>query len=290
MRYYRLQGFAFLIPILVIVGIFYGMIVWDLFAAFTQWQGLQPTWKFAGFYNFSRLFQLQRFWVNLKNNVLWLVFFIAPTVFVGFILAYLITHFSRIESLLWQVFLFPMALSFTITGVLWAWMYDPSSGLINSLLKMIGVNTTRLGWIALPKTAIYCMIVSAFWQYVGFALVIYLGAIKGIPYEMVEAAKVDGASHWTVAFRIIFPNVGHATLICTTMLAITTVKVFDLVWIMTRGGPGVSTEILPYLMYRLTFDSRDIGMGAATSVVILLFSAAMVIPYSLWALRKWVRM
>ena len=289
MRYYRLQGFAFLIPILIVVSIFYGMIVWDLFAAFTHWQGLQPTWKFAGLHNFGRLFQLQRFWVNLKNNILWLIFFIAPTVFVGFTLAYLITHFSRVESLLWQIFLFPMALSFTITGVLWAWMYDPSSGLINSLLKMMGVNTTRLGWIALPGTAIYCMIVSAFWQYVGFALVIYLGAIKGIPYEMVEAAKVDGASHWTVAFRIIFPNVGHATLICTTMLAITTVKVFDLVWIMTRGGPGVSTEILPYLMYRLTFDSRDIGMGAATSIVILLFSAAMVIPYSLWALKKWVR-
>ena len=93
----------------------------------------------------------------------------------------------------------------------------------------------------------------------------------------------------TAMGKKLFPNVGHATLICTTMLAITTVKVFDLVWIMTRGGPGVSTEILPYLMYRLTFDSRDIGMGAATSIVTLLFSAAMVIPYSLWALKKWVR-
>lgn len=289
MRYYKVQGFAFLIPILVIIGIFYGMIVWDFFAAFTRWQGLQATWKFTGLYNFVRLFQLERFWVNLRNNILWLIFFIAPTVFVGFILAYLITHFSRIESLLWQIFLFPMALSFTITGVLWAWMYDPSSGLINSVLRAMGVNTSGLGWVALPRTAIYCMIAAAFWQYLGFALVIYLGAIKGIPYEMVEAARVDGASHWTVAFRVIFPNVGHATLICTTMLAITTVKVFDLVWIMTRGGPGVSTEILPYLMYRLTFDSRDIGMGAATSIVILLFSAVIVIPYSLWALKKWVR-
>ncbi len=289
MRYYKFQGFAFLIPILIIVSIFYGMIVWDLVAAFTHWQGLQPTWKFAGFYNFSRLFQLERFWINLRNNILWLVFFIVPTVLVGFITAYLLTNFKRGETVLWQIFLFPMALSFIITGVLWAWMYDPSSGLINSILKMVGVNTSKFGWIALPKTAIYCMILSAFWQYLGFALVIYLGAIKGIPYEMVEAARVDGASHFTISFRIIFPNVGHATLICTTMLAITTVKVFDLVWVMTRGGPGVSTEILPYLMYRLTFESRDIGMGTATSIVILIVSAIMVIPYSLWALKKWVR-
>jgi len=289
MRYYKFQGFAFLIPILVIIGIFYAMIIWDVFAAFTHWQGLQPTWRFAGLYNFLRLFQMSRFWVNLRNNLLWLLLFIAPTFLTGFVLAYLITNLGRGEAILRQIFLFPMALSFIITGVLWAWMYDPSSGVINSVLKAFGFNTSKLGWIALPKTAIYCMIVAAFWQYLGFALVIYLGAIKGIPYEMVEAAKVDGASHWTVAFRIIFPNLGHATLICTTMLAITTVKVFDLVWVMTRGGPGVSTEILPYLMYRLAFDSRDLGMGAATSIVILLFSAAMVIPYSLWALNKWVR-
>lgn len=289
MRYYKSHGIVFLIPILVIVILFYGMIIWDVFAAFTRWQGLLPTWQFRGFYNFIRLFQMDRFWVNLRNNILWLAIFIVPTVIVGFSIAYLITNFKRGETILWQIFLFPMALSFIITGVLWAWMYDPSTGVINSILKIMGVNTSRIGWIALPKTAIYCMIFSAFWQYLGFALVIYLGAIKSLPLEMVEAARVDGASHFTISFRIIFPNVGHATLISTTMLAITTVKAFDLVWIMTRGGPGVSTEILPYLMYRLTFDSRDIGMGAATSIVMLIFSSIIVIPYSLWALKKWVR-
>jgi len=289
MRYYKSHGIIFLIPILIIIVLFYGMIVWDIFAAFTHWQGLLPTWQFNGFKNFSRLFQMNRFWINLRNNILWLAIFIVPTVIVGFSLAYLITNLKRGETILWQIFLFPMALSFIITGVLWAWMYDPSSGVINSILRLIGVNTSRLGWIALPKSAIYCMIFSAFWQYLGFAMVIYLGAIKSLPLEMVEAARVDGASHFTISFRIIFPNVGHATLISTTMLAITTVKAFDLVWVMTRGGPGVSTEILPYLMYRLTFDSRDIGMGAATSIVMLIFSAIIVIPYSLWALKKWVR-
>jgi len=284
----KVQGFIFLIPMLVIVGTFYGMIIWNFIIAFTGWQVLLPTWKFVGLENFYRLFELRRFWINIKNNFLWLIFFIAPTSFVGFVLAYLFTNLKRGEHLLRQVFLFPMALSFVINGTLWAWMYDPSSGLINSILKSIGVNTSGLGWIALPNTAIYCMIFSAFWQYMGFALVIYLGAIRGLSSAMVEAAAMDGASKFTILFRIIFPNVGHATLICTTMLAITTMKVFDLVWIMTQGGPGVSTEVLPYLMYRLTFSSRDIGMGAATSIVILIFSAMIVIPYSLWALKKWV--
>ncbi|MGC8778386.1 MAG: carbohydrate ABC transporter permease, partial [Candidatus Caldatribacteriaceae bacterium] len=171
MRYYRTQGMLFLVPILVIVAVFYGMIVWNFVVAFTGWQGLQATWKFVGFYNFSRLFSLQRFWVNIGNNLRWLLFFIAPTVFGGFVLAYLLNNLGRGEKILWQIFLFPMSLSFIITGVLWAWMYDPSSGLINSILRFVGVNTSRLGWIALPQTAVYCMIVAAFWQYLGFALV-----------------------------------------------------------------------------------------------------------------------
>lgn len=289
MRYYKSHGVAFLIPILIIVGIFYGMLVWDVVAAFTSWHGLQPTWKFVGFNNFSRLFELNRFWINIRNNLLWLVFFIVPTALGGFILAYLISNLGKAENVFWKFFLFPMALSFVVTGTLWAWMYDPSSGVINTILREIGINTANLGWIADPKIAIYCMILSAFWQYLGFSLVLYLGAIKGLPLEMIESAKVDGASRFKILFQIIFPNVAHATLICTTMLAITTLKVFDLVWIMTRGGPGVSTEVLPYLMYRLTFESRDIGMGAATSIVMLVFSAIIVIPYSMWMLGKWVR-
>jgi ABC-type sugar transport system permease subunit len=92
-----------------------------------------------------------------------------------------------------------------------------------------------------------------------------------------------------ILFQIIFPNVGHGTLICTTMLGVTTVKVFDLVWIMTGGGPGIKTEVLPYLMYRLSFSQRNLDMGAATSIVILILASFLVIPYSLWAMKRWMR-
>jgi glucose/mannose transport system permease protein len=289
MRHYKLYGFLFLTPVVIGVGILYLMIIWNIGAAFTEWQGLKHTWQFAGFKHFMNLFSLRRFWVNVGNNFLWLLLFIGPTTLVGFVLAYLFSNIGRAENVFRQVFLFPMALSFIITGVLWSWMYDPGSGLINTILRGFGVNTLRLGWLADPKIAIYCMIFTGFWQYVGFAMVIYLGAIRGLSDAMIEAARIDGAGRLRILFQIIFPNVGHGTLICTTMLGITTVKVFDLVWLMTGGGPGIKTEVLPYLMYRLSFSQRNLGMGAATSIVILLLAALLVIPYSLWALKKWVK-
>lgn len=289
MRHYKLYGFLFLTPVIIGVGILYLMILWNIGAAFTEWQGLKHTWQFAGLEHFMNLFSLRRFWVNVGNNFLWLLLFIVPTTLVGFVLAYLFSNIGRAENVFRQIFLFPMALSFIITGVLWSWMYDPGSGLINTILRSFGVNTLRLGWLADPKIAIYCMIFTGFWQYVGFAMVIYLGAIRGLSDAMIEAARIDGAGRLRILFQIIFPNVGHGTLICTTMLGITTVKVFDLVWIMTGGGPGIKTEILPYLMYRLSFSQRNLGMGAATSIVILLLAGLLVIPYSLWALKKWVK-
>jgi glucose/mannose transport system permease protein len=275
--------------VVVAVGIIYLMILWNLVASFTVWEGMRATWKFAAFQNFTDLFQLRRFWVNVENNFLWLGCFIVPTTLLGFVLAYLFHGLRRAEKVFRQIFLYPMALAFIVTGTLWAWVYDPGSGLLNAILGALGVNTSRLGWIALPNLAIFCMIVSAFWQYVGFALVIYMGAIRGLSDSMIEAANIDGAGHFRILFQVIFPNVGHGTLICTTMLAITSMKVFDLVWIMTGGGPGIRTEVLPYMMYRMTYSQHNVGMGAATSVIILLLAAAMVIPYSRWAISKWMR-
>ncbi len=289
MVFKKSYGFAYLTPVLVLTGILYLMIVWNLVASLTVWNGILPTWKWAGFANYLNLFSLERFWDNLRHNVIWLVVFIVPTTFLGFVLADFFSAMKRTEVVFRQIFLYPMALSYIVTGTLWAWMYDPSSGLVNSLLAAFHVDVARLGWIADPNIAIYCMIVAGFWQYVGFAVVVYLGAIRGLPTEMFEAARLDGASRVRVMFGITFPNVGHGTLITTTMLAIFTVKTFDLVYIMTGGGPGDHTEVLPFLMYQVAYSQRDFGMGTAISTVILLFAAIMVIPYSNWAIKKWVR-
>ncbi len=289
MIFRKSYGFIYLTPVLILTGVLYLLILWNLVASLTVWNGILPTWKWAGFSNYAELFTLGRFWDNLQHNLIWLVVFIVPTSFLGFVLAEFFSSMSRSEVFFRQIFLYPMALSYIVSGTLWAWMYDPGSGLINSILKAFGLNVSHLGWIADPKIAIYCMIVAGFWQYTGFALVIYLGAIRGLPTEMYEAAHLDGASRARVMFNITLPNVGHGTLITTTMLAIFTVKVFDLVYVMTGGGPGDHTEVLPFLMYQISYSQRDFGLGTAISTVILILAAIMVIPYSNWAIKKWVQ-
>ena len=289
MMFKKSYGFIYLTPMVILVAVLYILIAWNLVASLTIWNGILPTWHFAGLKNYINLFTFNRFWDDLRHNIIWLVFFIVPTTFLGFVLADFFTSMKRSEKVFRQIFLFPMALAPVVTGTLWAWVYDPGSGVLNSVLKAVGVNTAHLGWIADPKIAIYCMIVAGIWQYVGFAVVVYLGAIRGLPTEMYEAARLDGAGRVRIMFSVTFPNVGHGTLITTTMLAIFTMKVFDLVYIMTGGGPGDKTEVLPFLMYQIAYSQRDFGMGTAISIIILILAAVMVIPYSRWAIRKWVQ-
>jgi ABC-type sugar transport system permease subunit len=229
---------------------------------------------------------MERFWINLQNNLIWLLVFIVPTAALGLLLAYGLELSGDVASLFRPLFLYPMALSFVVTGTVWAWMYDPDAGVINNILRNIGLGSFVQPWIADPQEATLCLIGAAIWQYTGFAMTLYLAAIRDIPREIIEAAKVDGASEIQLFFYVIVPNVGHATMISIAMLTLFTLKVFDLVWVMTFGGPGNSTEVLPFFMFVATFRQQLVGLGAAISVIILLLAIAVVIPYSWWSMRR----
>ncbi len=278
----------FLAPLMAIVALMYFMIIWTAGVSMTEWVGLVPSWKFIGLGNYTTLLGLGRFWVNLQNNVIWLATFILPTAAFGLLLAYGIELSGRAAFIWRPLFLYPIALSFVITGTLWAWMYDPGSGVINTILRALKLDFLAGSWIASPKLAIYCLVGTAIWQYTGFAMVLYLAAIHGIPPEIREAAMVDGASHLQIFRHIIVPNVGHATLIVVATLAIFSLKVFDLVWVMTMGAPGHRTEVLPYLMFIMAFQQYRGGVGTAISVIILLLAIGVVLPYARWAMKKWM--
>ncbi|PLV60045.1 hypothetical protein AS005_01785 [Thermotoga sp. KOL6] len=264
------------------------MLLWTVVVSMTDWVGMNPTWKFAGFKNYKLLFSMPRFWVNMKNNIIWLVVFVVPTGVFGMILAYLLELFPSISRIVRPIYLYPLVVAPIVAGTLWAWFFDPQSGVLNSILDLVNLSNFKAGWIADPKLAVYCMIVAGIWQNLGFALVLYTAAIREIPREHIEAAKVDGANMRQIFFHIVVPEIGHATLIIFSLLVLYTLKVFDLVWIMTRGGPGYATEVLPYLMYRITFRQLLVGMGAAVAVVILMLSIVILIPLSKWMMARWI--
>jgi ABC-type sugar transport system permease subunit len=286
MRYTKAHIFLFLSPLGLIVLFMYGMMAWTAYVSMNNWVGMAPTWDFNGLANYVTLFHMERFWINVENNLLWMVFFIPPTAFLGLVLAYILELSGRAEAIFRPIFLYPMALSFVVTGTLWAWMYDPSSGVINAILTGIGLKALTQPWIASPQQALYCMIGAAIWQYTGFAMTLYLAAIRDISREIIEASKVDGASDLQVFYYIVVPNVRHATMIVVAMLTLFSLKVFDLVWVMTMGGPGNSTEVLSYFMFVATFRQQFVGLGAAISVVILILAVAIVIPYASWSMKR----
>ena len=295
MRYTIKHVLLFLGPLLIIVGLMYFMVGWTIYVSMNNWVGMAPMWKFIGLKNYATLLGLggnnplsDRFWVNFRNNIIWLFTFIIPAAVVGLLLAYGLELIGRAENLFRPIFLHPLALSFVVTGTLWAWMYDPGEGVINTVLRGVGLKFLAGPWIADPKIAVYCMVGAAIWQYTGFAMTLYIAGIRDIPHEIIEAAKVDGASTLGILYHIIIPNVMHSSMIAIAMLTLFSLKVFDLVWVMTMGGPGYETEVLSYYMFVATFRQQLVGIGAAISVIILLLSIAIIIPYSRWIMQRWM--
>lgn len=289
MPYTRAHVLLFLGPLLLIVFLMYAMMAWTVVVSTDDWVGMAPVWKFNGVQNYRTLVGgalRERFWTNVKNNLTWLVAFIVPTAVLGLLLAYGLDLSGGAARLFRPLFLYPMTLSFVVTGTVWAWMYDPDAGVINSVLRMGGLGRWAQPWIADPHQATFCLIGAAIWQYTGFAMTLYLAAIHDIPGEIFEAARVDGASDLQVFRSVVIPNVGHATMIVTAMLILFTLKVFDLVWVMTFGGPGTSTEVLPFFMFVATFRQQFVGIGGAISVIILALAMAVVVPYAWWSMRR----
>lgn len=286
MRYNRLHAVIFLAPILIIVLLLTGMIAWTVAVSLDKWVGMAPVWQFNGLQNYMTLFSMDRFWNALQNNLLWMVAFIIPSALLGLLLAYGLTLSGRAEPFLRPMFLYPLALSFVVTGTLWAWMYDPEAGVINNFLRGIGLGGLGQPWISDPRQATFCLIAAAVWQYTGFAMTLYLAAIRDIPVEIFEAAKVDGASGIGIFRHIVIPNVTQATMVTIGMLTMFSLKVFDLVWVITFGGPGTSTEVLGFFMFIATYRQAFVGLGATISVVILILAIVVVVPYAAWSLKR----
>ena len=217
----------------------------------------------------------------LWNNVLWIVFYVSLTVLLGLIIAVMTTR-VRYEALLKAVVFLPQAIAATSLAIIWRFVYspDPDTGLLNSLLGVANVGPVSL--LGSPDTVNWALIAVGIWGSVGFATVILSAAIKGISSEVLEAARVDGASETQIFWRIIVPMVSLPISVVAVTLVVNVVKLFDLIFVMTAGGPGTSSRVIAYSMYFEAFPQGRFGYGAAIAMVMLL----LLIPIMIFNVRR----
>jgi len=285
-----LEGLIFLGPLMFFLIILYGMLIWTIYTSFSAWSGTRPNYEFAGIKWYNLMFGLDRFWVDVRNNLQWLVLGVVPTVVIALFVAYLleIGSIRGSESYIRTLILYPVAMSFIVTGTIWSWLYQPDRGVFNTILRGIGLDSLTSGFTTNPSTATLWLIVIFIWQYLGFSVIILQSSFRTTELqEMIEAATVDGAGRLRILLEVIVPNIRSGILVLVSLLLISTLKVFDIVYIVTFGGPGYSTDVLAFFMFIATFQQHLVAMGAALGVVIFLMAFIVVIPYTIYALRKW---
>lgn len=275
-----------LLPAIVLVGVFvYYFIGWTLRVSLTDWRGLRPSFNFVGLQNYVTLFKDFRFVIGVKNNLTVLVMFIGSVIPLGLILALLLDQKVRFETFFRTIFLLPMALSLTVTATAWAWVYNPTLG-INSITQALGLERLYSLFIADPNQALYWVTVAAIWQFSGFAMAIYLAALRGVPEELYEAAKIDGASFWQILWRVTLPLLRPATVSLVVLLTHVALKIFDLIWVMTSGGPGYATDVPALYMFVTTFRQDRVAYGAAIAMVMFAFVMIVIVPYLYYSRRR----
>ncbi|MFC0523338.1 carbohydrate ABC transporter permease [Pontibacillus salicampi] len=294
----RIWSLIFIVPSIVLIGVFvYGFISWTGYVSLSEWQSLIPNYSFAGLENYTTLFRDFRFQADIRNTIFFTILFIGAVAIVGQLLAVLIDQKIKAESLFRNIFLFPMALSFVVTGVIWQWLLNPSTG-VNLLLEKIGispkwyVSTEIIPGIPLGKiefgipVAIIAIVIAAVWQMTGFSLAMYLAGLRGVPEELKEAARIDGASEWKVYFKVIMPQLRPITMSVIIIMAHISLKIFDLIYAMTGPGANFVTDVPALYMFETTFRANNYAGGAAIAIILLISVAVFIIPYLLMNRRE----
>lgn len=274
----KLIPWLFIAPALLLLGVF---LVYPTLSTFRLSFYGPDSEQFVGTENYVFAFTTETMLSAFKNNAIWLVIFIIFTVGGGLLIAVLFDKI-RYENISKSIVFLPQAISFVGASVIWRFIYDyrPEVGLINAVLDQIIIDYQPIGWLVNSDLALYAVIAVGIWMWTGYAMVIFSAAIKNIPEEINEAARVDGASAWQIFWSITLPMISSTIAVVTTTLVITALKVFDLVYVMTAGRYG--TNVIALEMYRQLYISRDNGKASAIAVVLMLA----IIPVMLFNIRR----
>jgi glucose/mannose transport system permease protein len=272
-------------PSLAMVLVFvYGFILFSVYLSFTD-SRLLPSFGWVGWENYSKLWRLSHWETSITNMGIFAALYIGICTVLGLGLAIFLDQKIRGEGMIRTIYLYPMALSFIVTGTAWKWFLDPGIGLEN-VMQSWGWTSFEFDWIKNRDFAIYTVVLAAVWQTSGFVMAMFLAGLRGIDNEILKAAQMDGASNWNLYRRIIIPQLRPAFLSAFVILSHLAIKTFDLVIALTGGGPGRATELPATFMYSYTFSRNQMGIGAASATIMLMTIAAIMIPYLYAELRE----
>lgn len=261
----------------------YGLIAWNGYLSVSA-SRLLPNYEYVGFQQYVTLFASERWMVALKNLGIFSTLFIGCSMAVGLLLAILLDQKIRVEGVLRTVYLYPMALSFIVTGTAWKWILNPGLG-IEHLMHQWGFESFTFDWLVNPDYAIYTVVIAGVWQSAGFVMALFLAGLRGIDDSIIKAAQIDGATLPQVYWRIIIPSMRPVFFSTLMVLAHIAIKSFDLVAAMTAGGPGYSSDLPAMFMYSFTFSRGQMGIGSASAMLMLGAVLTILVPYLYSELR-----
>lgn len=269
---------------LVAIVFIYGFVIWTGVLSVTKSRML-PQYDFVGFLQYSKLLDNDRWMVASWNIVVFGGLFILICLFIGVFLAIFLDQKIRAEGTLRTIFLYPMALSFIVTGTAWKWILNPGLGL-EKLAHDMGFTSFSFNWLVDSDMAIYTLVIAAVWQSSGFVMAMFLAGLRGIDSNLIKAAQLDGAGVVTIYRRIILPLLRPVFFSAFIILSHIAIKSFDLVMALTGGGPGYSTDLPATFMYTTAFTRAQMGLGAASAMMMLAVVLAILVPYLYSELRE----
>jgi glucose/mannose transport system permease protein len=263
--------------VITVLVVFVGCTIWTIYYSFTN-SKLLPTGKFVGFDQYERLFATSRWNVSVWNLVAYGSMSLVFTLVIGFLLAVLIDQKIRFESA-FRIMLYPFALSFIVTGLVWQWIMNPTLGL-QGTMRNLGWTNFSFDWIANPKMVLFALLIAGLWQGTGFCMVLMLAGLRGVDEEVWKAARVDGIPTWRTYISIVLPMMRGVLVTAIVILGSGVVRLYDLVVALTNGGPGISSEVPAKYVFNYMFSGGNIGQGLAAATMMLLTVLIIMIPWA----------
>jgi glucose/mannose transport system permease protein len=259
------------------VFVFSGWTIWISLSNST----LMPDYSLVGFHHYAELWTNRRWSIAYNNLFLFSSLYVVGTMTIGLTLAILIDQRVRAEALWRTIYLYPLAVSFVVTGTVWRWLLSPSTG-VESVIRQLGWANFKFDWLIQREMAIYTIVITGIWQASGFVMALFLAGLRSVDPDLVKAAQIDGADMPRIYRRIILPAIGPIFIAVLVVLLQFAIKTFDLVIALTGGGPGIATTVPAIYVYDLMFQRGQMAQGAAAAIMILLALSLVLVPYTIW--------